>query len=77
MFMLPKPLTHADIHTHTHTVRTIAMPQPNDPDVNPLQRDLADAIILMLPLDEIRILLACGAKASEKLCACSVHGVRP
>lgn len=38
------------------------MPQPSDPDVNPLQRDLADSIILMLPLDEIRILLACGAK---------------
>lgn len=45
-----------------HAVRVLAMPQPSDPDVNPLQRDLADSIILMLPLDEIRILLACGAK---------------
>lgn len=38
------------------------MPQSDDPTVDPKQRDLADAIILMLPLDEIRILLACGAK---------------
>lgn len=29
---------------------------------SPNQRALADAIIRMLPLDEIRILLACGAK---------------
>lgn len=32
---------------------------------NPLQRDLADSIIHMLPLDEIRILLACGAKVND------------
>lgn len=38
------------------------MPQSDDPSVDPKQRDLADSIILMLPLDEIRILLACGAK---------------
>uniref|UniRef100_A0A1Y1LH82 Uncharacterized protein n=1 Tax=Photinus pyralis TaxID=7054 RepID=A0A1Y1LH82_PHOPY len=31
---------------------------------NPLQRELADCIIRMVPLDEIRILLACGAKVS-------------
>lgn len=30
--------------------------------VNGLQRNLADSIILMAPLDDIRILLACGAK---------------
>lgn len=29
-----------------------------------LQRELADSIIRMVPLDEIRILLACGAKVS-------------
>lgn len=30
-----------------------------------LQRALADAIVTMAPLDEIRILLACGAKVNE------------
>lgn len=35
---------------------------PTECVANPLQRALADAIILMQPLDEIRILLACGAK---------------
>lgn len=35
---------------------------PTECVANPLQRALADAIILMKPLDEIRILLACGAK---------------
>lgn len=30
-----------------------------------LQRELADSIIRMVPLDEIRILLACGAKVNE------------
>lgn len=34
-------------------------------DINPLQRSLADAIVRMQPLDEIRILLACGAKVNE------------
>lgn len=29
-----------------------------------LQRELADSIIRMVPLDEIRILLACGAKVN-------------
>lgn len=33
-------------------------------EANPLQRDLADSIILMVPLDDIRILLACGAKVN-------------
>lgn len=46
------------------SVRIIAMPQSDDPSVDPKQRDLADAIILMLPLDEIRILLASGAKVN-------------
>ncbi|XP_058792565.1 ankyrin-3-like isoform X2 [Phymastichus coffea] len=40
---------------------------------NPLQRELADAIIRMQPLDEIRILLACGAKANEPV----TQGLRP
>lgn len=38
---------------------------PSECAANPLQRALADAIIRMLPLDEIRILLACGAKVNE------------
>lgn len=38
---------------------------PTECATNPLQRSLADAIIRMVPLDEIRILLACGAKVNE------------
>ncbi|KAL0277342.1 UNVERIFIED_CONTAM: hypothetical protein PYX00_004671 [Menopon gallinae] len=41
--------------------------------VNPLQRELADCIIRMRPLDEIRILLACGAKPNEPV----TQGLRP
>lgn len=32
------------------------------PTNNPLQRELADSIVKMVPLDDIRILLATGAK---------------
>lgn len=39
---------------------------PTECITNPLQRELADSIIRMVPLDEIRILLACGAKVREK-----------
>lgn len=38
---------------------------PTECAADPLQRSLADAIIRMQPLDEIRILLACGAKVNE------------
>ncbi|XP_004930731.1 ankyrin-3-like [Bombyx mandarina] len=38
-----------------------------------LQRELADSIIRMVPLDEIRILLACGAKVNEPV----TQGLRP
>lgn len=38
---------------------------PSECIANPLQRELADSIIRLQPLDEIRILLACGAKANE------------
>lgn len=41
-------------------VRFLTM--PTECAANPLQRALADSIVLMKPLDEIRILLACGAK---------------
>ncbi|XP_034934097.1 ankyrin repeat and SOCS box protein 13-like isoform X2 [Chelonus insularis] len=40
---------------------------------NPLQRELADAIIRMQSLDEIRILLACGAKPNDVV----TQGLRP
>lgn len=40
---------------------------------NPLQRELADSIIRMQSLDEIRILLACGAKPNEIV----TQGLRP
>lgn len=39
---------------------------PTECITNPLQRELADSIIRMVPLDEIRILLACGAKVSRE-----------
>lgn len=38
---------------------------PTECITNPLQRELADSIIRMVPLDEIRILLACGAKVNR------------
>lgn len=38
-----------------------------------MQRELADSIIRMVPLDEIRILLACGAKVNEPV----TQGLRP
>jgi hypothetical protein len=37
---------------------------PSECASNPLQRALADAIIRMVSMDELRILLACGAKVS-------------
>lgn len=40
---------------------------PTECITNPLQRELADSIIRMVPLDEIRILLACGAKVNESV----------
>src|SRR5690349_7072189 len=43
--------------------RTIAM--PSECTTNPLQRALADSIIRMVSLDELRILFACGAKVSD------------
>lgn len=46
---------------------------PTECIANPLQRELADAIIRLQPLDEIRILLACGAKPNEPV----TQGLRP
>ena len=47
------------------SVYTITMPTECNSH-NPLQRALADAIIRMVSMDEIRILLACGAKVNCK-----------
>lgn len=44
--------------------RVIAM--PSECSANPLQRALADSIIRMVSMDELRILLACGAKVSQR-----------
>lgn len=44
--------------------RVIAM--PSECTTNPLQRALADSIIRMVSLDELRILFACGAKVSHR-----------
>uniref|UniRef100_A0A1B0DDG0 Uncharacterized protein n=1 Tax=Phlebotomus papatasi TaxID=29031 RepID=A0A1B0DDG0_PHLPP len=46
---------------------------PTECVANPRQRALADAIVRMLPLDEIRILLACGSKVNEPV----TQGLRP
>lgn len=46
---------------------------PTECITNPLQRELADSIIRMVALDEIRILLACGAKVNEPV----VQGLMP
>ncbi|XP_397331.2 ankyrin-3 isoform X1 [Apis mellifera] len=46
---------------------------PSECIANPLQRELADAIIRLQSLDEIRILLACGAKVNEPV----TQGLRP
>lgn len=43
------------------------------PHTNALQRQLADSIVRMVPLDDIRILLACGAKVNEPV----TQGLRP
>ncbi|XP_055541440.1 putative ankyrin repeat protein RF_0381 isoform X3 [Wyeomyia smithii] len=51
--------------------RVITMPA--ECAANPLQRALADAIIRMVPMDELRILLACGAKVNEQV----TQGLRP
>ncbi|XP_053665443.1 ankyrin-1-like [Anopheles marshallii] len=51
--------------------RIITMPA--ECAANPLQRALADAIIRMVSMDELRILLACGAKVNEQV----TQGLRP
>lgn len=45
--------------------RQIVMPSAAEPNVDNLQRNLADAIIRMVSMDELRILLACGAKVKR------------
>jgi hypothetical protein len=45
-----------------HSGRSIAM--PSECTTNPLQRALADSIIRMVSLDELRIIFASGAKVS-------------
>lgn len=46
---------------------------PTECLTNPLQRELADSIIRLATLDDIRILLACGAKVNEPV----TQGLRP
>ncbi|RWS07426.1 ankyrin repeat and SOCS box protein 3-like protein [Dinothrombium tinctorium] len=46
---------------------------PLMPSLQTLQRELADCIIRCAPLDDIRILLACGAKVNEPV----TQGLRP
>lgn len=53
-----------DLPNILHSGRNIAM--PSECTTNPLQRALADSIIRMVSLDEMRILFACGAKVSKQ-----------
>lgn len=46
---------------------------PSECGADPNQRSLADAIIRMVPMDEIRIILACGGKVNEPV----TQGLRP
>jgi hypothetical protein len=46
---------------------------PSSPCLQTLQRELADSIIRCAPLDDIRILLACGAKVNEPV----TQGIKP
>ncbi len=46
---------------------------PSLPCLQTLQRELADSIIRCAPLDDIRILLACGAKVNEPV----TQGIKP
>lgn len=46
---------------------------PTAPCLQTLQRELADSIIRLAPLDELRILLACGARVNEPV----TQGLRP
>lgn len=45
--------------------RQITMPSASECAVSNLQRNLADAIIRMVSMDELRIILACGAKVGQ------------
>lgn len=53
-----------DLPTLIYTGRQIAMPSATDCSETNLQRNLADAIIRMVSMDELRIILACGAKVN-------------
>ncbi|CAG9797091.1 unnamed protein product [Chironomus riparius] len=48
---------------------------PSECSTNPLQRALADSIIRMVSMDELRILFACGAKVNEPVTQglCALH----
>lgn len=46
--------------------RQITMPAVTECPVSNLQRNLADAIIRMVSMDELRIILACGAKVGRE-----------
>lgn len=56
-----------DLPTLIYTGRQIAMPSASDCAETSLQRSLADAIIRMVNMDELRIILACGAKVKLDL----------
>lgn len=56
-------IDYNDLPILINSGRNIAM--PSECTANPLQRALADSIIRMVSLDELRILFACGAKVSN------------
>jgi len=54
-----------DLSNYFNIKVTKVRKMPALPCIQTLQRELADSIIRCAPLDDIRILLACGAKVNE------------
>ncbi|XP_063218720.1 poly [ADP-ribose] polymerase tankyrase-1-like [Bacillus rossius redtenbacheri] len=71
--VLARPQLCARIFVVSLFCKSTEVAMPTECIANPLQRELADSIIRMVPLDDIRILLACGAKANEPV----TQGLRP
>lgn len=60
-------------NSNGHTSNSSSSTAAESASVRALQRELADSIIRRAPLDELRILLACGAKVNEPV----TQGLRP
>ncbi|KAH9402955.1 hypothetical protein TYRP_015719, partial [Tyrophagus putrescentiae] len=69
---LPSPVL-GNNNSNGHTSNSSSSTAAESASVRALQRELADSIIRRAPLDELRILLACGAKVNEPV----TQGLRP